>query len=48
MNDCASTINEMYGICNASEEARNACKVFVCKPHEHRRGLEVSMKIVLR
>jgi len=27
MNDCASNINEMCGIWNASEEARNACKV---------------------
>jgi len=44
LNECASNINEMCGICNASEEVRNACKVFVCKPHERKRGSDVSMK----
>jgi len=48
MNDCASSINAMCGICNASEVVRNACKVFVCKPHERRRGSDVGMKIELR
>lgn len=48
MNDFTSNIYEIYGVRNASEEVRNACKVFVCKPHERSRVSDVSMKIVLR
>jgi hypothetical protein len=44
----ASNINEMCGICNASEEVRNASSFFDCKPHGRRRGSEVSMKIEVR